>query len=412
MTPRATRLAWTVWCLWAISAALAVGFLVLLGLDADLAIEGRALLGTHLTEAVDILPILGFATVGAFVASRQPQNRIGWIFCWAGFLIAVAVFSGEYAIRALIGSPGSLPGGDWATWVSNWLFIPALFLAGFLLLLLFPDGHLLTRRWVLALWIGVAGVGMLSLGAAFKPGPFSDDPFTFVTNPAGIEAAQSVFSALEGTGWAPFMLSFVLAAISLVLRFRRSGAEAREQIKWVTAASLFFFAAILAASFTYDLGTTVNTAVGILVVVALATIPVAAGVAILKYRLYEIDLLVRKTLVYGALTALLAGLYFGIVVALQQVFSGLAGGYDLAIAGSTLAVAALFRPARRRIQGLVDRRFYRRSYDRERILSAFSARLRDEIDLDALGAELRRVIDDTLAPAHVSAWLRQRSSGP
>ena len=394
------------WGLWAVSATLACGYLVLIALDAGLELEGTGLVGNHEAEAVFALPVAGFATVGAFIASRQPGNRIGWIFCCTGLLIATGTFASEYAARALIGRPDSLPAGEWAAWLSSWLFIPALFLAGILLLLLFPNGHLLSRRWAVAVWLAAIGVGMLSLGIAFKPGPFDDDPFTSVINPAGIEKARSVFEVLAGTGWGPFVLSFILAAISLTLRFRRSGPETQEQIKWVTAAALFFIASMLASSFTYDSGATANDIASTFVVASLTLIPVAAGVAILRYRLYEIDLIVRKTLVYGVLSALLAGLYFGIVIGLQAAFGGLTRGNDLAIAGSTLAVAALFRPVRGRIQGFVDRRFYRRRYDAQRILEAFSARLRDEVDLDALGVELGRVVRETMRPAHVSLWLR------
>jgi hypothetical protein len=247
---------------------------------------------------------------------------------------------------------------------------------------------------------------MLSLGLAFTPAPFEDDPVKFVINPAGIEPVSSLFSALRGFGWAPFVLSFFLAAISLALRYRRSEPETREQIKWVTVAALFFIASILASSFTYDASATVLDITSALVVIALALIPVAAGVAILKHRLYEIDLIVRRTLIYGVLSAILAGLYFGIVLVLQAVFSSFAGGSDLAIAISTLAVAALFRPVRRKIQEIVDRRFYRAKFDAQHTLHAFSARLRDEIDLDALASELTGVVRETMQPAHVSLGIR------
>jgi two-component system NarL family sensor kinase len=206
------------WALWAAAIGLACGFLALLAVDANASAEGARFFGSALADAVTILPVIGFSTVGAFVASRQPGNRVGWTFCWTGVIVATATFATEYAIHALFVRPGSLPAREWAAWLATWLFIPALFLQGVLLLLLFPDGRLLSRRWVVAVWLAAIGVGMLSIGLALKPGRFDDDPFGSVTNPAGSEHGRGVFDALAGTGWAPFVLSFLVAAVSLALR--------------------------------------------------------------------------------------------------------------------------------------------------------------------------------------------------
>jgi hypothetical protein len=195
--------------------------------------------------------------------------------------------------------------------------------------------------------------------------------------------------------------------VALTVRFRRAGAVERQQLKWMASAGVFFAVSFAFEAFAGDTGSSLfEEIMGGVSVAALTSIPLAAGFAILRYRLYEIDVIVRRTLVYGVATAALAGLYFGIVLALQEIFSGFAGGSDLAVAVSTLAVAALFGPARRRVQAAVDRRFYRRRYDAQRTLEAFSARLRDEVNLQALREELGRVVQDTVQPAHVSIWLR------
>ncbi len=238
---------------------------------------------------------------------------------------------------------------------------------------------------------------------ALAPGPISAiSEFTTIDNPIGIES--SLRSAISWAGenlLATFAMLFVIA--SLVVRLRRSTGEERAQIKWVIYAGALTFGGFLVA-FTTD------SAIGFFLgLVGLAAIPIAAGLAILRYRLYEIDRIVNRTVVYALLTAGLAGLYFGIVIALQQVFGSFTRGNDLAIAGSTLAVAALFRPARRRIQSLVDRRFYRHRYDAQRTLEAFSTRLRDEVDLETLGADLGAVVHETMQPSHVSLWLRSTS---
>jgi hypothetical protein len=402
---------WLALASFAISFVVSVAFLVLLGLNAGTPVGGTRLFGSHSAEAVIVVPILAFAAVGALVASRRPYNPIGWIFCCAGVLLGISQTAVEYGIRALIAEPGSLPGGAWAAWVSWWLFIPAIVLPGIYLLLLFPDGKLLSRRWRWVLAIATLGVVAVTIGLVFSPGSIDDDPFQFVTNPAGIEQAQGVLDVVAFPAWLLFLGGFVAAGVSMALRFRRSGHQVRAQIKWVTAAALLFVVSFFTVAMT-DASRLANTIAVTVWFISLTLIPVASGIAILKYRLFEIDLIVRKTLVYGIVTVGLAGLYFGIVIGLQQIFSGFTRGNDLAIAGSTLAVAALFRPARRRIQAFVDRRFYRQRYNADKTLQGFSSRLRDEVDLDQLGADLCAVVHETMQPTHVSLWLRSTVQQP
>jgi hypothetical protein len=263
---------------------------------------------------------------------------------------------------------------------------------------------LLSRRWRPIAWVGVAGLVLIAIGFALAPGPLEDSPFAKFESPVGIDSG--VVDVLATGGFFPWFLSFIAAAISLVVRYRRGGAEERRQIRWIVGAALLFVASFVASAAVWDQSGAAASIVATLNLIALTGIPVATGIAIFRHGLYDLDVIIRRTLVYGVLTAGLAGLYFGIVLALQEAFSSFAGGSDLAIAGSTLAVAALFRPGRRRIQALVDRRFFRRKYDAQRTLNAFSARLRQEIDLEALRHELLAVVDETMQPAGVSLWLR------
>ena len=202
------------------------------------------------------------------------------------------------------------------------------------------------------------------------------------------------------------MLCVTLSAVSLVVRFRRSSGVERQQLKWVVAGGALLAAGLLSGPLLLW-WTPFGGVWDVLAPLGFAVFPVAVGFAVLRYRMYDLDRIINRTVVYAIVTALLAGLYFGIVIGLQQAFSGLTRGNDLAIAGSTLAVAALFRPARTRIQEFVDRRFYRRRYDAARTLEAFSARLRDEVDLDRLGTDLGAAVNDTMQPVHVSLWLRE-----
>ena len=379
------------WLLWALSSTFLVGSVVL---------------DPSLELFVVMLPAAALATVGALIALRRPSNSIGWISSTAGFLIAASNVTSGYAHRALFAEPGSLPGGEYAAWLSVQLW-PAAFFFGIYVLLLFPDGRLLSGRWLPVAWVPAVGLMALCLGS-LEPGLLEDDSqFAEIQNPVGIDGGETLLAPFGWAVWLILIPGLLLGALALVLRFHRSRREERQQLKWVAVAAALFGLAWFASAASWGTSSqTAQDATGALALIAVTGLPVAAGIAVLKHRLYDVDLIIRRTLVYGLLTAGLAGLYFGIVLALQQVFSSFAGGSDLAIAGSTLAVAALFRPARRRIQAAVDHRFYRRRYDAQRILATFSARLRDEIDLDALGGELGGVIKETMQPAHVSLWLR------
>jgi len=351
------------------------------------------------TEAIVFGALIGiaFPVVGVLIVARRPENRIGRLFCAVAVVFATLAFSSSYADRALRVEPGSLPAGDWAEWVGNWAYAPSFGLLGVFLLLLFPDGRLLSPRWRPVAWAASVGILAAALSSALKPGPLYASK---VVNPAGIEGTEGVMNAIQGVGFGLLILGILAAVLSLVFRFRGAQGVERQQLKWLAAAAVFF-----AATFPFlDAGLgPVLLSLGAL---GIAGIPAATGIAILRYRLYEIDVIIRRTLVYGVLTAGLAGTYFGIVLTLQQAFRPLTKGSDLAVAGSTLAVAALFQPARRRIQAFVDRRFYRRKYDAAHTLEAFALRLRQQIDLDSLADELRAVVGETMHPAHVSLWLR------
>ena len=397
---RSTKLPWS---LWALCVTLTLGAVILAVLGHSAQGEGT---NRFVRVSLDVA-LLAYPTVGALIASRRPGNSIGWLLIAVGLGAAVSGFAAEYGVRALLADPGSLPGGTIAAWIEQVIFAAFIAIAFALVLLLFPHGRLLSRRWRPVAWLAAVAALLLLVGTALEPGRFDQDPFTSVENPAGIGGAKAVFRALGDSGWELFLLVILASAISVVLRFRRSRGEERAQLKWIaTAAALLvglWLAALLAGSGNANI-------VQALFLAGVAVFPVAIGVAVLKYRLYEIDRIINRALVYGLLSTLLAGLYFGIVIGLQAAFSSFTQGSELAVAGSTLAVAALFRPARRRIQATVDRRFYRSKVDAERTLAAFSARLRQEIDLGSLTAELEDAVGETMQPAHLSLWLRPQEA--
>jgi hypothetical protein len=385
----AARLAWTL-CGLATAATLLASVLRILiaGASHDVPADLEAGAGDLVWPVV----VFGFAFVGALIASRHPGNAVGWIFCLGAVAFSLSGLAESYAVYTLFADPGGmLGGGEAMAWLSVWVWVLGGVPLIILFPLLFPNGKLLSPRWRPVVGVALAALVILSVGIALAPGRFDD--LSPVENPYGVGgAAGDAFSAMQGLGWLLLILALIASAASLVLRFRRSRGVERLQLKWVAAAGV-----VLVASFLLWEVWEGIAPLGILAMV------LAAGIAILRHRLYDIDVVINRTLVYGALTATLAATYVGLVLLLQLVLSP---GSDLAIAGSTLAVAALFRPARARIQAAVDRRFYRRKYDAQLTLEGFSGRLRDEVEIDSLSVALRKVVADTMQPAHVSLWLR------
>ena len=389
---------WLAWLVWTLTVACALSLPVL------------TMLNEQTESLIVILPVGAWvvtsSTVGALIVSRRPENPIGWILCVSSFLLAFTVFSSLYAFYTLVIRPGSLPAGEVAAWFSTWVLNPTYWLFIYLFLL-FPNGRLLSRRWRLLLWINAILVVTGIAVTAFNPGPIASLEPATVRNPLGIEAAAELFAVVGELGSYLFTALLVASAVSVYLRFRRAGGIERQQIKWLTyAAALLVVVAIVAMVGELLLGGS-RWWFFLVAVLALFSVPLSIGAAVLRYRLYDIDVIINRTLVYGALTATLVGVYVGSIVVLQGLVRALTGQESqLAIVASTLAVAALFNPLRRRIQSLIDRRFYRSKYDARKTLEAFSAKLRDETDLDALNAELVGVVRETMQPAHVSLWLR------
>jgi hypothetical protein len=344
--------------------------------------------------------VLTFSVVGAVIASRHPRNTIGWIFCTMGLVAGLGNLASGYAEYWLTSGSGTQSLGETAAWFASWWWTFLVIVPTTFLLLLFPDGRLPSPRWRPVAWCAGLGIGGFVVGYALNAGPLED--FPMVVNPYGIDSP--VVNVVAVAAALVVGVCMVTSAISLIVRARRAGRVERQQIKWLAYGSAVVVGTIFLGGVISIWSGPLSIAI---ITVALLGLPVITGIAIVRYRLYDIDLLVNRTLVYGALTALLVTVYIGGVVLLQGAFRTLTGQESqLAIVASTLAVAALFNPLRRRIQGFIDRRFYRRKYDARKTLEAFSARLRDETDLQALDRELVGVVRETMQPAHVSLWLR------
>jgi hypothetical protein len=346
-----------------------------------------------------------FMIVGALIVTHRPGNAIGWIFSAIALLAFTGQLAGQYATYAYATRPGSLPGATLAAWYGYWPWWLVLTLTLIFTPLLFPTGRLLSPRWRPVAWLAGVTTAVLTVGTSLRT-ELELAPGQVIANPIGVAAVGNpeqspVALVLIG-------LLTVLAAVafgSLVLRFRRSRGEERQQLKWFTYAAALVPLSVIGDSLPAVVGDLAND-------VPIVLLPVAAGIAILRYRLYDIDRLINRTLVYGLLTALLAGVYVGAVLVLGQIFGGVTGDPpSWVVAGATLAVAALFQPARRRIQALVDRRFNRRKYNTAQTIQAYSTRLRDQVDLDTLSTELLAVVDQTMEPTRVSLWLRPSASG-
>ncbi len=412
---------WLAWSLAGLSVAMYVATIALYVL-ARAAQEGPPnSLGAirTLTDLLISVPFLAFPVVGALIVSRRPHNPIGWICLVAGLLWMLIILSEDYSTYGLA-RPGSVPFPVTINaLLFAWLWVPTVGLIGTYLILLFPDGKLPSKRWRPLAWLSGAVIALESVATFLMPGPLED--LGRVQNPFGLEGHPWVATV----GWVvlPLLpLCMLASALSLVLRYRHSGGEVRQQIKWIAFAASFMgllYLTMMSAGTVIwllsapetpsDLGTRSlwGALLESVMVLSFAGVPVAIGFAVLKYRLYDIDVIINRTLVYGSLTATLVALYFGGIVVLQRVFVLLTGQQStLAVVASTLLIAALFTPLRRRIQGFIDRRFYRRKYDARKTLEAFSAKLRDETDLEALNNDLVGVVRETMQPAHVSLWLR------
>ena len=409
-----TRLAaWLAWSLCLLCVALAVAGLILALLN-GLTLGEIFLAWSGPPVAIFLTQIVSFSAVGALIASQRPENPIGWLFLAAALFYGIQIPGEEYAVYALLTNPGSLPLGAELAWLTDWIWAPGFGIILVFLPLLFPDGHPPSRRWRGVAWLGGLSIGLICVLTSIVLWPERGPALVQLGGFGGeVEEWRSAVSDwVLGLGGPMLLLAGLGAVISLVVRFRRARGDVRQQIKWFASAAALTLVWILLfgqASLRGLPGIIVALS-GLLVI---ASIPVATGIAILRYRLYDIDLIINRTLVYGSLTLMLALIYFGGVATTQAIFGALTGQEEqsqLAVVVSTLVIAALFMPLRRRIQSFIDRRFYRRKYDARKTLEAFSTKLRDETDLEALSDDLVGVVRETMQPAHVSLWLRPEAS--
>ena len=364
-------------------------------------------------ESAVVMGVIGFAGVGALVARRQPRNSVGWL------MLAVAIsFAGQTLIESYI-TVTDRPAYIALAWIGSWFWRVWLTLA-LVLPLVFPDGKLLSKRWRPALWICIASLLLWAISKGLQPEPLNDESGAYDPNPFGVRGpALTLINALGLLGYLLLALGLPLSVACLAQRLRRARGLERVQVQsfaYVAALALSLLGVSFLAGLVISTGTTdsrpivltlfkVGWLVGALLF--LAGLPLVIGTSILRHRLYDIDLVIKRTLVYGALSLLLALTYLGLVLSLRSLLNPLTGESDLAVAASTLAVAALFRPLRTRIQSLVDRRFYRARYDASQAIVAFTAQLRQEVDLDTVTTDLLGVVRETLQPDQATLWLRK-----
>jgi hypothetical protein len=389
------RWTWVAWSMLAVFTACVVAALALAAANNSFQREET------LTDTVALLLAFGaFMGVGALIVAHRPGNAVGWIFSAIALLAITGALAEEYAAYATATRPGSLPGPVLAGWYASWAWYPTIGLALVFTPLLFPDGRPPSPRWRPVAWLAGATTAAIGGLAALQP-TVELGGGREVDNPIGVAVIGNPEQSMAGLVVLDLFAVLILAAVvSLVVRFRRSRGDERLQLKWFTYA-----AALLPLVVLGDL--LPDPVSNLLFAAVIAFLPVAAGIAILRYRLYEIDRLINRTLVYGLLTALLGGIYAGLVLLSGKLFGDLGDRPpSWAVAAATLAVATLFQPARRRVQALVDRRFNRRRYDAARTVEAYSSRLREELDLDTLSAELLAVVDRTVQPTTATLWLR------
>jgi hypothetical protein len=354
-----------------------------------------------------VLIAVPYVVLGAAIVTRLPENRVGTLLQAIGLLFSLVGALGEYALRGLVYDPGSLPGAIYAAWVLQWAWIVMFGLSMFVFLQ-FPNGRFLSRAWRRFSYFAGASIVVSAVGVAFAMGGL--DSFTerpLFRNPLAVEgwAKESAESLLS-----VWLASLLASAVSLFSRFRKSKGVERQQLKWLALGGIFTAAAFVfsglsegVAGFTAGISAAIGQG---LVTFGIVLLPVTIGVSILRYRLYDIDVLINRALVYGSLTVALAGAYVGLVFGFQTLLAPFTAESDLAIAASTLGVAALFRPVRFRMQDFIDRRFYRRKFDAEQTVAQFSVRLRNEVELAAVTSQLTDVVQETMEPSHLSLWMR------
>ncbi|MEO6471045.1 MAG: hypothetical protein ABIR57_04280 [Aeromicrobium sp.] len=387
-TPLVRQLSWTL-------AALGV-LLAVCGLALSLAAGSD----TNQTNVVRVVSAMAFGVLGAVIVTRQPSNPIGWIFCIVSVFYGLGLLARGYTELWLAHGVGpDMLGKTTAVYQSAGWVIDLMLPINFLLLL-FPDGRLPGRRWRPISACAAIGLVGFFVNLLLDPGPLDSHPQ--VDNPYGINPA--VTNVLNNVFLILLVVGLIGSVASLIVRFRHAAFEARQQIKWMAVAGAAAAAVFVAMMFTPLYGVVGEDTAYAVLMVSVLGLPVAAAFAILRYRLYDIDVVINRALVYGTLTAILAGTYLGSVLLLQLALNQFTAGSGLAVAASTLATAALVRPARARIQASVDRRFFRRKYDAAQTLERFGTRVRNEVDLDTLTAELRTVVAETMQPTHVTLW--------
>ncbi len=390
MGPRMRRAAALTWAVFALSLAAMVAALVVWAVAT----------GEALTPDIVLYPAayVAFGAVGALIVSRDAANRIGRLALATGALGSFVALSDSVARSAQ-----AIPGQEWAAWLAVWGF-PATLAPPLLLILVFPTGHLASSRWRVVGALITVGVLGLAVGNAFTPRMVD---YPALQNPVGIPAFSGSPLESGGVAWFPVLGGAIAAAVGLVPRLRRAQGIEREQLKWITfAAALHGLSWVVLA---VDLPGTAGELAQYAIFATLLLIPIATGIAILRYRLYDIDVVIRRTLVYGVVVAILAGIYVAMILALQSILSRIIGGETLPVALSTLVIAVLFGPLRRNVRDAVDRRFYRSRYDHDRLLVAFGTRMRDEVELDSVSRTLTGVAGQAVRPASITLWLRGAS---
>ncbi len=395
-------MAWLVWALW-LTALLAVVIGILMARWGGATTPPQAL--------VQGLGALSAVTVGAVLATQLPRNPIGWLFCLAGLAGAVGLGATDLADWGLVAHPGRLPWAIWLAWLSNWIWAPNIITLGWFVPLLFPSGTLLSPRWRVVAVVGIGAIVAISLDAAFTPLSGGQFPPT-VQSPLVLgETARHLLDGLTLAATVAGVVTLPLVAWSVVRRYRLGTPVERQQLKWFLSlvaciAPALLVGLILSGTYTGTLAD-ISNAAWFVVIVGLALLPLAIGIAILRYRLYEIDRLISRTVAYAIVTLTLLAVFAVAILALQALLAPFTRSNELAVAGSTLLIAALFQPLRRRVKTLVDRRFNRSHYDAERTLAALAARLREEVEPDLLRADILATVEAALEPTSVSLWLRE-----